>query len=72
MAHPPYILGGLASWWGYVRAALQGVDRHDDAELRDMIRGYQTKALVVGKKAATAEIVERQTPVWDARVARLN
>lgn len=69
MAHPPYVLGGLASWWGYVRAGLKGEAQQEDAELRSFIRAYQRRALFIGKSAATAEIVDRQTPVWDARVA---
>jgi hypothetical protein len=70
MAHPPYLTGGLATWWGYVKAWAQGVPQHGDAELRAMIRAYQRRALRVGKSRATAEIVARQTPIWEARVAQ--
>ena len=72
MAHPPFVLGGLASWWGYVRAALQGVAQHDDAELRAFVRAYQARALRVGKGKATAEIVARQQGVWEARAQSSN
>jgi len=65
MAHPPYVTGGLASWWGYVKAALTGAPRHDDPELRAFIRRYQRRALVVGKGRATAEVVARQAPLWN-------
>jgi len=68
MAHPPYVTGGLASWWGYVKAALARAPQHDDPELRAFIRSYQRRALVVGKGRATAEVVARQTPVWNTRV----
>ncbi|ABI93416.1 glycosyl transferase family 2 (plasmid) [Roseobacter denitrificans] len=71
MAHPPYVIGGAASWWGYVRAALKGTPQQQDAELRSFIRQYQRRALIAGKSKATAEIVTRQTPVWEARLARL-
>ena len=67
MAHPPYVLGGLASWWGYVSAALRGAPRLDDPELRTFIRRYQRRALVKGKARAIAEIDARQAPVWQAR-----
>lgn len=67
MAHPPFVLGGLASWWGYVRAALTRAPQHDDPELRAFVRAYQMRALFVGKSAATAEVIDRQTSVWDAR-----
>lgn len=71
MAHPPYIIGGAASWWGYVRAALKGSPQQQDSELRAFIRQYQRRALIAGKSKATAEVVTRQTPVWEARLARL-
>ncbi|WP_420339117.1 glycosyltransferase [Roseibium sp.] len=71
MAHPPYVIGGLATWWGYFHAALTGKGQQEDAELRAFIRAYQTRALFVGKAAATAEFVDRQTTVWDAREAKL-
>jgi glycosyltransferase involved in cell wall biosynthesis len=67
MAHPPYVTGGAASWWGYVRAWVNRAPRHDDAELRAFIRAYQRRALIVGKGRATAEVVERQTSIWRAR-----
>jgi glycosyltransferase involved in cell wall biosynthesis len=69
MAHPPYVIGGLASWWGYVQAWAKGLPQHDDADLRTLIRRYQSRALVVGKSRATKEVVERQTPVWNRRTA---
>ncbi len=71
MAHPPYVIGGAASWWGYVRAALKGTPQQQDSELRAFIRQYQRRALIAGKSKATAEVVTRQTPVWEARLARL-
>lgn len=71
MAHPPYIIGGAASWWGYARAALKGTPQQQDSELRAFIRQYQRRALIAGKSKATAEVVTRQTPVWEERLARL-
>ncbi|MBD3788303.1 MAG: glycosyltransferase family 2 protein [Sphingomonadales bacterium] len=71
MAHPPYVTGGLASWWGYVRAALKGLPQLPDPELRAFIRAYQTRALLKGKEAAIAEIDARQADVWAARAAAL-
>lgn len=69
MAHPPYVLGGLASWWGYVSAALKGTPQLDDPELRAFIRSYQRRALFKGKSAAISEIDARQADVWRARQA---
>lgn len=68
MAHPPYLIGGLASWWGYVRSVIKGEKQQDDTELRKFIQAYQMRALRVGKSAATAEIVRRQTGVWNTRI----
>jgi biofilm PGA synthesis N-glycosyltransferase PgaC len=53
MAHPPFVLGGLAMWWGYVRSALQGKPRYNDLEFRRFLRRYQRQCLWQGKKAAT-------------------
>ncbi|HEY0214476.1 MAG TPA: glycosyltransferase family A protein [Paenirhodobacter sp.] len=64
MAHPPYITGGLASWWGYVRSALQKKPQLPDPELRTFIRDYQRNALIKGKNKAIAEIDARQAAVF--------
>jgi hypothetical protein len=52
---PPFILGGLAMLHGYFGAMLRGERRHDDLELRDFIRTYQRRALLVGRARAMAE-----------------
>lgn len=64
MAHPPYLLGGGAMLWGWLRAALKGAARHDDAELRRFVRRYQRRALLVGKARATRELEARNAPRW--------
>lgn len=53
MAHPPYILGGAAMWWGYVHSALQRRPRYDDLAFRRHLRRYQWACLLQGKRAAT-------------------
>ena len=52
----PYILGGLAILWGWIRSALQGKPRYHDLEFRRFLRKYQMRALFVGKKRAIEEI----------------
>ncbi|PZX13454.1 glycosyl transferase family 2 [Palleronia aestuarii] len=69
MGHPPFVIGGLASWWGYVRAWIRGAEQHEDAELLAFVRAYQRRALRVGKARATAEIVEGRTALWQSRTA---
>ena len=69
MAHPPYVVGGLATWVGFVKASLKGGPQHDDLALRAFIRRYQRRALIVGKGRAIREIDARQTEIWRARLA---
>lgn len=64
LAHPPFILGGLATWWGYVKAALSGRPRYQDTELVAMIRAYQRRALLLGKRRATQEIEAAHAGNW--------
>jgi glycosyltransferase involved in cell wall biosynthesis len=64
MLHPPYVIGGFAMLWGYIRSMLQRKPRFDDAELVDFIRAYQWQCLLKGKKQATLELNEQQAKVW--------
>ncbi len=59
MAHPPYVMGGLAMLTGYFSAMLQRLPQLDDAPLRQFIRAYQRRALFVGKARAVEEIMAR-------------
>jgi glycosyltransferase involved in cell wall biosynthesis len=56
MREKPYVLGSLAMMWGWVKSALQGKPRYEDAEFRRFLRRYQRRALLVGKKRAIEEI----------------
>ena len=71
MTRPPYLTGGLAMLWGYLRAALRRVPRHGDADLRDFIRAYQRRALRIGKRRAIAEIEAERAALWDRRAPGL-
>ena len=51
----PYLLGSVAMLWGWVKSALQGKPRYEDAEFRAYLRRYQRRALLVGKKRAVEE-----------------
>ncbi|PIE22985.1 MAG: glycosyl transferase family 2 [Planctomycetota bacterium] len=61
----PYILGGLAMWWGYVGSWLRRVPQYDNPELRAFIRAYQRRALIKGKAAAIAEQEAERAPFWN-------
>ncbi len=52
----PYVLGGLAILWGWLRSALQRKPRYNDLEFRKFLRKYQWRSLLVGKKRAIEEI----------------
>jgi len=56
MNQRPYVLGGLAMLWGYVRSALRRLPRYDNPEFRRFLRRYQRRALIVGKRRAIEEL----------------
>jgi poly-beta-1,6-N-acetyl-D-glucosamine synthase len=56
LAHPPYVVGGLAMWWGYVKSVLENKPRYPDLEFRKFLNSYQHRCLRVGKARATAEL----------------
>jgi hypothetical protein len=64
MAHPPFILGGLAMWWGFVSSMLARKPRYDDREFRRFLRRFQWSCLFRGKRRATALLNQRQAARW--------
>jgi hypothetical protein len=64
LAHPPYVLGGLAMAWGYADAWARGAPQHGDAGLRAFVRAYQRRALMQGKARAVAAIEAAQAAAW--------
>jgi hypothetical protein len=60
MIEKPYVLGGLAMLWGWVRSTLRGLPRYDDLTFRQFLRRYQWRALIVGKKRAIEEIHQQK------------
>ncbi len=64
MAHPPYVIGGLATLQGYFGAMLRGEKQHGDEELRRFIRAYQWQALLRGKARAVARIEAERAGQW--------
>jgi poly-beta-1,6-N-acetyl-D-glucosamine synthase len=64
MAHPPYVIGGMAMFWGYLSSLLKGLPRFDDEELVKFIRKYQWACLFKGKSKATAELNAKQAAAW--------
>ena len=65
MLHPPYILGGLAMLWGYLKTMMARAPQYKDADLRRFIRAYQWRCLLLGKRQATRLLDDRQKSLWN-------
>jgi len=64
MTRSPYVVGGLAMMWGYVKSVFNGVPKFEDRVLSAFIRKYQWACLFKGKKRATDELNAAQEIVW--------
>ena len=67
MARPPYVLGGVGMFWGWLRSAIRREPRYGDVEFRRFLRRWQWSALLKGKTRALRDLDARQRPVWEAR-----
>jgi glycosyltransferase involved in cell wall biosynthesis len=56
MNEKPYVSGSLAILWGWLKSAIQRKPRYENAEFREFLRRYQSRALAVGKERAIEEI----------------
>lgn len=70
LTRPPYIIGGIAMFWGFIKSYLTHGKRYEDPEFRKFLRRYQMACLFKGKRRATAELNERQQTVWHPSDAR--
>lgn len=70
MTRPPLLLGGLAMWWGFLKAMLAQRPRYDDPEFRQFLRRYQWECLLRGKRRATEELDRRQASLFATRSAK--
>lgn len=66
MPQRPWIVGGLASWLGYVGSALARKQRYDDPEFRQFLNRFQWAGLCLGKKRATARLDQQLEARWRA------
>jgi poly-beta-1,6-N-acetyl-D-glucosamine synthase len=55
----PYVLGSLASLWGWLKSALSRKPRYENPEFRAFLRRYQWFALWIGKRRAL-ELISRE------------
>jgi glycosyltransferase involved in cell wall biosynthesis len=63
MKEKPYVLGGLATLWGWLRSWIQRKPRYEDHEFRSFLRRFQWRAMIVGKTRAIDEISRGIVPV---------
>ena len=61
----PFIIGGLAMWWGYAQSMFFKKERLDDREFRKFLRKYQWSCLLRGKARATTLLNENRASHWD-------
>lgn len=71
LTEKPVILGSVAVFWGYTKAALGSDKQLDDAKLRAFIRNYQWSCLLKGKRRATQLLDEQRGHFWDPQAAAL-
>jgi len=71
MAKKPYVVGGLAMWWGYVRSMLKNEARYEDAEFRAFLRTWQWRSLFHGKAEATKSLEDERAGAWSLERAPL-
>lgn len=67
MTRPPILLGGLAMWWGFVKAMLQRRPRYGDLQFRRFLRRYQRQCLLKGKRRATELLDAQQAQAFAER-----
>ena len=64
LTRPPYLVGGVGMWWGFVKSMLTDKPRLEDSAFRRFLRKYQWSCLVRGKTRATALINEQRASYW--------
>lgn len=69
MIHPPYFVGGMAMFWGYIKSFFTQAPRFEDKALRQFINQYQWACLIKGKAKATAELNQQQAIIWGKKHA---
>ena len=60
MTRPPFVIGGLAMMWGFLKSRLSGKPQYDDPEFRAFLRRYQWLCLLKGKKEALRAVTPRR------------
>lgn len=69
MTRSPFLIGGFAMWWGFVRSMLARKPRLEDPAFRKFLRCCQWSMLLRGKRSAIAALDARGAALWDPRRA---
>lgn len=65
MLHRPFVIGGFAMFWGYLKCVIQQPTRLEDKSLQQFIRSFQWRCLWLGKNRAMKQVDQQQSQVWD-------
>jgi hypothetical protein len=68
MTRPPYVLGGLGMWVGYVESMVRRVPRYRAAGFRTFLRRFQRSCLLRGKARTLELFHDTQIEIWERRV----
>jgi len=55
--------------YGYISSVVQNKPRYDEPEFREFLHRYQRDCLLFGKNAATRRMNERQSSIWEKKMA---
>lgn len=61
----PYVMGSLATLWGYIKSAFTRVERLDDPKMIKLMRRFQWSCLINGKTKAVAKINNKTSANWN-------
>ena len=60
----PYIIGALATLWGYVKSFITREERLNDPDMKKLLRKFQLNSLIFGKQKTVGKINSEQAAVW--------
>ena len=69
MTEKPYVLCGIAMFWGYVWSWVRRRPRYDNVEFRRFLQHWQWRALLVGKKRAVEEVLQERAALAQTSAA---
>ncbi|MFY8349612.1 glycosyltransferase [Pseudoalteromonas sp. SSM20] len=61
----PYVIGSIATFWGYVKSAFTNVQRLDDPEMIKLMKQFHWACLTKGKVKAAKEFNQKRAAYWN-------